>query len=78
MQSFHAFDVQRLETVSPRRNEVKTAMHTVVGDIAPVQAALVLQEPLELVINIIDNLLVANDLFIYRINTQQKLKKCLT
>ena len=61
MQGLHALNIERLEAVSPRRNEVEAAVHPVVGDVAPIQAALVLQESLELVINIIDNGLVANE-----------------
>jgi hypothetical protein len=44
-QLLHDFDVERLESVSVRVDEVEAAMHAVIHDVLPVKTALVAKVP---------------------------------
>jgi hypothetical protein len=44
-QLLHDFDVERLESVSVRVDEVEAAMHAVIHDVLPVKTALISKVP---------------------------------
>ncbi len=44
-QLLHDFDVERLESVSVRVDEVEAAMHAVIHDVLPVKTALIAKVP---------------------------------
>lgn len=59
MEHLHELDVQGLEPVAEGRDEVEAAVHPVVRDVASVQPALVAQEALKLVLDVLDDRLEA-------------------
>ena len=59
MQRLHEGDVQRLQPVARRRNEVEAAVDAIVANVASVEAGFVLQVLLELIVYVGDDRLEA-------------------